>query len=211
MTDNRPISNPLALAVLTLLYERPMHPYEMATTLKEREKEQSIKLRFGSLYSVIDRLKNEGLIVAGETVREGRRPERTIYHITDAGKSEMRDWLRELVSTPVKEYPQFEAGLSLLPGLPPDEAVEMLELRVELLDAMIETIDAQFEQAQAIGMHPLFMVESDYRREILIAERDWIQGLIHRMVEEGWGDAELLEGIPTWRQMHEERERGSNE
>ncbi|TVR70143.1 MAG: PadR family transcriptional regulator [Sphaerobacteraceae bacterium] len=208
MSDKRPVSNPLALAVLSLLYERPMHPYEMATTLREREKAESIKLRFGSLYSVIDRLEQEGLIRAGERIREGKRPERTVYHITEAGSVEMRDWLRELVSTPVKEYPQFEAALSLLPGLPPDEAVEMLELRGELLDGMIEQIDARHEQAVNYGIPALFMIESDYRKQMLECERAWIRQLIEQMVEESWADIELLEGIPTWRQMHAEHNGG---
>lgn len=205
MADKRKVSNPLALAVLTLLYQQPMHPYEMATTLKERRKEQSIKLRFGSLYSVIDRLQREGLIEAGDTVREGRRPERTIYHITEAGKVEMRDWLRELVSTPVKEYPQFEAGLSLLPGLPPDEAVEMLQERIERLNRTIDELSAGMTRATEWGLHPLVLIESDYRMKMLEAERDWTSSLVRQMIDECWADAVLLEGIPTWRQMHEER------
>jgi DNA-binding PadR family transcriptional regulator len=205
MPDNRPVSNPLALAVLALLFERPMHPYEMATTLRERDKAESIKLRFGSLYSVIDRLQEEGLIRAGERVREGKRPERTVYHITDAGKEEMRDWLRELVSTPVKEYPQFEAALSLLPVLAPDEAVQMLEVRLEMLDAMIEESEAKQEHATEMGLPELFMIESQYRIQLLEAERAWIRTLIDRMVDEQWADIELLEGVPTWRQMHEMR------
>jgi DNA-binding PadR family transcriptional regulator len=205
MTDRRSISNPLALAVLALLFERPMHPYEMATTLREREKEESIKLRFGSLYSVIDRLQEAGLIRAGERVREGNRPERTIYHITEAGTEEMREWLRDLVSTPVKEYPQFETALSLIPVLPPDEAVEMLEVRLGLLDAMIEANIAKHEQATKLGIPSLFMIESDYRVRLLKAERDWIGELIERIVEENWADTELMEGIPSWRQMHEIR------
>jgi DNA-binding PadR family transcriptional regulator len=205
MTDKRSISNPLALAVLALLFERPMHPYEMATTLREREKEESIKLRFGSLYSVIDRLQNAGLIRAGERVREGNRPERTTYHITEAGTEEMREWLRDLVSTPIKEYPQFETALSLLPVLPPDEAVDMLEVRLELLDAMIEQNEAKYEQATEVGIPALFMIESDYRIRLLKAERDWIRELIERIVGENWAEIELMEGIPSWRQMHEER------
>src|SRR5215475_6914469 len=75
----RPVANPLALAVLSCLLERPMHPYEISTTLKERNKEQSIKLNYGSLYSVVDSLAKHGLIQAQETSRDGRRPERTVY------------------------------------------------------------------------------------------------------------------------------------
>src|SRR5215472_12302630 len=64
-------SNPLALAVLVLLYERSMHPYEMAATLRQRHKEESIKLRYGSLYTVIEMLEQAGFIRAGKTSREG--------------------------------------------------------------------------------------------------------------------------------------------
>ena len=80
MADRRrSITNPLALAVLACLHERPMHPYEMAATMRERGKEQSIKLNYGSLYTVVDSLAKNGLIEAVEARREGRRPERTVY------------------------------------------------------------------------------------------------------------------------------------
>src|SRR3954451_18876179 len=123
-------SNPLALAVLTCLHERPMHPYEVAQTLRHRAKHESIRLNYGSLYTVVDALEKHGLIRARETVREGRRPERTVYEITDAGRSEMADWLSEMVTTPVNGYPQFEAALSFLPALPPDDALDRLRDRV---------------------------------------------------------------------------------
>ena len=50
-----------------------MHPYEMAGTMRERGKEQSIKLNYGSLYTVVDNLAKHGLIEAVEARREGRR------------------------------------------------------------------------------------------------------------------------------------------
>src|SRR5919199_2688937 len=96
----RRVSNPLALAVLSCLAERPMHPYEISTTLRERGKEQSIKLNYGSLYAVVEALQRHGLIEARETAREGKRPERTVYAITQAGLDEFEDWLAELLSTP---------------------------------------------------------------------------------------------------------------
>src|ERR1700722_16941454 len=102
-------SNPLALAVLALLFERPMHPYEMGLILRQRHKEDSIKLRYGSLYTVIELLLKRGMIAARETAREGRRPERTVYEITAAGTEELHDWMADLVGMPAKEYPQFEA------------------------------------------------------------------------------------------------------
>jgi DNA-binding PadR family transcriptional regulator len=103
-------SNPLALAVLALLFERPMHPYEMGVILKQRHKEDSIKLRYGSLYTVIELLQKRGFIAARETARDGRRPERTVYEITPAGRDELHDWMADLIAAPAKEYPQFEAA-----------------------------------------------------------------------------------------------------
>ena len=99
-------SNPLALAVLALLFERPMHPYEMGVILKQRHKEESIKLRYGSLYTVIELLLRRAFIAARETGRDGRRPERTVYEITPAGRDELRTWMAELIAEPVKEYPR---------------------------------------------------------------------------------------------------------
>ncbi len=136
-------ANPLALAVLALLFERPMHPYEMAATLKQRHKEASIKLRYGSLYTVIELLLARGCIAAKATSREGKRPERTVYRLTDAGREELLDWMRDLLRDPVKEYPQFEAALSLMPVLPPDEAIALLRDRVLRLAGQIAQIETE--------------------------------------------------------------------
>ena len=114
-----------------------MHPYEMATTLRERGKDQSIKLNYGALYTVVEALQQHGLIVAQETEREGRRPERTVYHLTETGRLELIDWISELISRPVKEYTQFEAGLSLIPVLPPEDAAALLTQRCARLEMEI--------------------------------------------------------------------------
>ena len=127
--SRRKVSNPLALAVLACLAEGPMHPYEIASTLRQRHKDVSIKLNYGSLYSVIDALGRNGMVAPKETVRQGKRPERTIYELTGAGHHELTDWLSELLARPVKEYTAFEAGLSLMPVLPPQTAVALLNQR----------------------------------------------------------------------------------
>jgi DNA-binding PadR family transcriptional regulator len=187
MEPRRKRSNPLALAVMVLLYERPMHPYEMAATLRERHKEDSIKLRYGSLYTVIELLVRSGFIAPEKTTREGNRPERTIYRITGTGEGELRDWMREILSTPVKEFPQFEAGLSLLPALPPEEAVDVLETRVAFLNKDIEQIERGIRQAELQGLPALFAVESEYRLAGLKTERGFVEGLIERIGKDGCG------------------------
>src|SRR5918992_2941121 len=110
----RKVGNLLALAVLSYLTQRPMHPYELGRTLREHGDARSIKFNHGSLYMVVGQLAKAGFIAEQETVREGQRPERTVYALTDAGRNELRDWLRELVEEPQHEYPQFVAALSLI-------------------------------------------------------------------------------------------------
>src|ERR1700722_20285663 len=124
-------SNPLALAVLVCLYEKPMHPYEVAQTLRARAKQESVRLNYGSFYAVVESLEKNGFIKATGTVQEGKRPQRTVYAITDAGATEMTDWLTELIGPPAKEYPAFMAGLSFLPALDPDDALAALQRRRE--------------------------------------------------------------------------------
>jgi len=201
--SKRPVSNPLALAVLACLWERPMYPYEMTTTLRERGKEDSIRLNFGSLYAVIKSLEKHGLIVEERTEREGNRPERIVYSITDAGRIEAHDWLRELIGTPTKEYPAFETGLSLLPLLAPDEAIELLRARLVRLDDELEQRSAMAEQAANAGLPELFLVEFHYRVAMIRAEREFVAGLLERL--EG---GELV-GLGAWRSLHELVERGA--
>jgi DNA-binding PadR family transcriptional regulator len=199
MTTPRKLTNPLALAVLVLLFEKTMHPYEMAATLKQRGKEQSIKLRYGSLYTVIGQLEREAFIASAGTEREGGRPERTTYRLTDAGEAEMNSWLRSLVSEPVKEYPQFEAALSLLPALPPQDVQALLTVRLGRLDEHERRMKAEIEGAAAINLPPLFLIESEYALALLRAERTYVEALIH-----GIETAELG-GIEQWRQWHANR------
>jgi DNA-binding PadR family transcriptional regulator len=197
----RPRSNPLALAILTVLQERPRHPYDVAATLRTRHTQDSVKLNFGTLYNVVDGLVGDGFIEATETVREGRRPERTIYRITEAGVRELHEWLTDLVSVPVKEYLQFEAALALLGALPPEEAAEGLRRRLEALDVRIAQMRASEHAAiHTLGLPRLFLIEGEYTRHLAEAEREFVQRLLGE-IEDG-----TLEGVEFWRSHHGEGE-----
>ena len=195
--SRRRVSNPLALAVLGCLCERPMHPYEISTTLRSRGKERSIKLNYGSLYSVVESLQKHRLIASREPTREGRRPERTVYEITPAGRAEFEDWLAELLCTPVREFTSLEAGLSLLPGLPPDEVVRLLEERVEKLRIELGSLEAAGQVSGELQLPELFFVESNYRHAMLRAELEFVRDLVRRIRSSEFG------GTKTWRRLHE--------
>jgi DNA-binding PadR family transcriptional regulator len=204
-------SNPLALAVLALLFERPMHPYEMAATLKQRHKGESIKIRYGSLYTVIELLVKRGFITAKETSREGKRPERTVFTLTASGYDELRVWMQDLLRDPAKEYPQFAAGLSLLPVLAPEQAVGLLRHRALRLSGEASRIEAQLAELaqqdvpvppeelppQLVGKKfpPLFVVEAEFALALVKAELAFVNELVRRITEEAWGPLDL------WREL----------
>src|SRR6266516_3324531 len=208
--SKRKVSNPLALAVLAHLEERPMHPYEMATTMRERGKEHSIKLNFGSLYTVVESLQRAGFITAQETVREGRRPERTVYEITEAGRAELYDWLRELLGEPAKEYPRFMAGLSLLGVLPPAKGIAVLKQRerrlAELLTEGRQMLSGWIDGTRGTAPLPrVFLIETEYELAMREAELNWLRGLL-REIEGG-----TLSGVELWEQFHQLKAAGTSE
>ncbi|HUA30495.1 MAG TPA: PadR family transcriptional regulator [Streptosporangiaceae bacterium] len=190
-------ANPLALAVLTCLYEGPMHPYEVATTLRQRHKDESVRLNFGSLYGVVESLERRGLIEAQETRRSGRLPERTVYRLTEAGQIEMHDWLTDLISTPVKDYPTFQAALSFLPALPPDDVVTLLTERAHRLESEIAAASGARDLIQKKGLPRLLWLEGQFAVVLREAELDFVRQLI-RDIETG-----ALDGTDWWREVHD--------
>jgi DNA-binding PadR family transcriptional regulator len=197
MTKKRKVGNLLALAVLSYLSQGPMHPYELSRTLRNNGDARSIKFNHGSLYMVVQQLARAGFVAERETSREGQRPERTVYELTGAGRDELRDWLRELVGVPQHEYPHFVAALSLIAALPPDEVVELLGARLRRLAEARAEIRALVDDALAQDVHPLFLVEEEYRLALLAAEVEFVERFVDRITDRktGWG--------PQWAQFHE--------
>jgi DNA-binding PadR family transcriptional regulator len=198
MAKRRKVGNLLALAVLTSLAERPMHPYEMAAEMRERGKHHSIKINWGSLYTVVQNLEKHGLIAAAGTSRQGRHPERTIYEITPEGRDELEEWLEELLAVPEREYTRFEAALSMSGILPPDRVVHVLTERARILEASIAGDDAALAKLTE-GLPRVFVVEWEYRVALAKAELAWIKGLLDDI------ENETLDGLEEWRKFHEQQ------
>jgi DNA-binding PadR family transcriptional regulator len=180
----------LALAILTLLHEAPMHPYRMQRLIKERGKDQVINVeQRASLYQTISQLLRAGLIAFWETERQEGFPERTVYKLTDAGHHTALSWMREMLSTPAQDFPEFPAAVSLIPLLTPEDALQQLEIREARITDQIASI-AEEIQAQTASLPRLFLLESEYMWTMLEAELKWIRSVI----------ADLRSGRLTWTQ-----------
>jgi DNA-binding PadR family transcriptional regulator len=153
-----------------------MHPYEMRRLIRERGKDQLMDLRPGSLYRAIEQLDRAGLIQPVETSREGRFPERTVYRITENGLDALEDWMHELLSRPLKDYPQLVNALSFLAVLTPDDARARLEERCVTLEAEIAALDSVLKQPPG-SIPRLLVVEQEYARAMRRAELQWVRAL----------------------------------
>ncbi|HEU5385367.1 MAG TPA: PadR family transcriptional regulator [Streptosporangiaceae bacterium] len=196
MASRRKVGNLLALSLLTLLTERPMYPYEMAATLRHRGKDHSIKINWGSLYTVVQNLEKHGFIETVEVGREGRQPERTTYQITDAGRAELADWLRELISEPEREYTRFEAALAECAVLSPRELTDLLKQRLDALEAASAEHQAGLETWGA-GLPRLFLIESEYHLALRRAETEWVRGLLTEFTDG------TFPGLADWQKFHD--------
>ncbi len=183
-----PQRSALGLVVLWQLFQGPMHVYRMQKLFEATGKDRVVNVRArASLYQTIERLERHGLVRVEETERAEGFPERVVYAITDAGRETARRWLREMLHTTDGEYPEFIAALSILFGLPPEDARAELELRAERLAAMLDATERELDGAPA-GLPRLFVLEEEYRKTVLEAELSWLRGVID----------DLREGRLTW-------------
>jgi DNA-binding PadR family transcriptional regulator len=191
----RKVRNLLGLAVLATVAERPMHPYEMATVIRERGKDRDMALKWGSLYTVVRNLHRHGFLEVAENARHGARPERTVYRITADGRRELQDWVRELIAVPVHEPPRFEAGLSVWVALHPDEVVELLRQRLARLD------EENAAQRVALDEHRkevprMFLVEAEYDLALREADAAFTRALLDELTRGTFPD------LQQWHDWH---------
>ncbi len=189
MSELAPSVSPLALSILELLDERPMHPYELAATMRERHHDEFIRLNFGTLYHTVEVLERSGLVVSVEREKEGRRPERTIYELTEAGRDLLVKVVSEILARPTREYPNFAAGLMFMHHLEAHQAAQLLDERVAALAAKTEKLTRVMAELRTAGVTRLALIELEHKIAMLEAEREWVRKL----------EREITDGRLEWK------------
>jgi len=169
---------PLAIAALGLLDERAMHPYEMYQLLITRAEDRLVKVRPGSLYHTVDRLTREGFVESIGTDREGNRPERTTYQITEAGQLALSQRVAEIIATPINEYNEFPLAIAEAHNLSREVLVELLGRRRLRLLSERETLTGGYSDVVAKKVPKKYWIDITYLKAIADAEIAWIDGLV---------------------------------
>jgi DNA-binding PadR family transcriptional regulator len=172
---------PLAISVLALLNERPMHAYEMYQLLISRQNDRIVKVRPGSLYHTVERLAGQNYLRATGTERAGNRPERTTYEITPEGGEALRRRVETGLEKYVYEYPLFPVVLSEAHNLDVEDALLRFRRRVADLDNWLAELTEALAEAREQGVHEPYWMGGDYLKAQLTSEREWLATTIERI------------------------------
>ncbi|HEY3765122.1 MAG TPA: PadR family transcriptional regulator [Gaiellales bacterium] len=187
MAAPRTPASPLALAVLCLLEVGPLHPYGLQRLIKLWGKDKVVNVgQRATLYKTIQRLHAAGLIAVRSTERDQQFPERTVYELTDEGRSVQHEWLTAMLQTPRNEFPEFPAALSFAMLLAPAEALEVLDRRAAVVRERLQALAG--ELAEFGHLPRVTLLETEYERAVVAAELAWLDAAV----------ADLREGALTW-------------
>ncbi|MGH2366085.1 MAG: PadR family transcriptional regulator [Chloroflexota bacterium] len=182
----------LSLTVLALLVEQPRHPYDIQRLIRQRHKSFA-EGKWRSLYHAVDELQKQHFIEPAETSREGKRPERTVYRITEEGAEEFADWLKELLESPRDEHPTFTAAVSFLGYLPRATVLDALRSRAVSLQSEVAALNAALHAlCDEFGLPRLVVLEHECARALKEAELQWTRSII----------ADIDRGVLAWDPEH---------
>ena len=188
----------LAMTVLELLHERPMHPYEMTQLMRERWVDHRVKLRPGSLYHTVERLEAQEIIEITDTQRQGRRPERTVYALTDFGRDTFAEQARTMLASPSPEYTSYPVALSAGAELTAEDFLTQIRVRAAKLTGEVAYERAIWQKLCEKGLPRMYWIDFDFQLHQRQSELDWTNKLIADL-ESGqipWPDGEPGE-VPT--------------
>ncbi|APU18771.1 PadR family transcriptional regulator [Actinoalloteichus sp. GBA129-24] len=179
MTSRARRRSPLSVQVLQLLDEEPMHAYRMQRLIADRQKDRIVNIaQRNSIYQTLDGLLREELIEVHRVEQEPGRPERTVYRLTESGRTTLDAWLRTMLSAPAREFPEFPVAIAALPSLTPELAIELLAERVRTLQEKLNRADDEAAAAERLGLPRLLFLEHEYLRTLTEAELRWVEEVL---------------------------------
>ncbi len=171
----------IGVSVLALLAERPMHPYEMYQTLRERHDDIVMPVSVGSLYHAVSRLAEHGHVRPVATEQVGNRPERTTYEILESGLDTMRARLYELLAAPTPLSQADHTGVGELHNLTPETVLSALDARIAALDGQIAEHESLLADAQVRNVDPIYLLYGSYATSQQHHEREWFAAVRDRI------------------------------
>jgi DNA-binding PadR family transcriptional regulator len=172
------------LVILALLRERPLYGYEIKQIIEEHMSDWT-SIAFGSIYFALDKLAEEKFIEKVKVAQQGKRPSRSVYQITDAGRDEFLRLLRSVWGELERQYFAIDVGLAFMDALPLDEIKGYLSRRAAQLEEILGHLDSHQQETLAEQGTPRSAVAIfDHSRAHCQTELAWTRDLLAK-VERG--------------------------
>jgi DNA-binding PadR family transcriptional regulator len=163
---------PAELTLLGLLVEKPRHGYELDEVISTRGMREWTEIGFSSIYYLLGRLRDRGLITEIDTPRPARGKARRVYGPTAEGRLACARSAEAAVAELRPVFPPILVGLANQPVIAPERLRAALDRRAAALTEKIAAISAARDaQPEMPGfVRAIF----DYALGQLTAEQQWL-------------------------------------
>ncbi|MBN2281340.1 MAG: helix-turn-helix transcriptional regulator [Candidatus Marinimicrobia bacterium] len=163
------------ITLLGILNENPNHAYQLEHLLQEKNLKDKVDLAFSSIYATLKKLEKRGMVL-GHIQKLPKQPEKKIYSITEKGKQELIENLKQNLSKPEFEKSSFELCLHFSNFIPKLELKEILKIYEAELTRMIQN---QIKEITILKTEdPVKRALFNRSLKLWQAEKQWLKELI---------------------------------
>lgn len=171
----------IRVLILGVLSTEPLHGYDVRRTLEGWHAEQWAHVAYGSIYSALTKMADEGLVEVVGGGAGGRGAGRITYAVTDVGRQEFLRLLRDYWWGSQPTIDPFQVALTFMDRLPRDEVLAALRQRAERSRAFLAHFEALWPSMRPPGL-PRFMDENRRLDALHVeAEARWIDSLVDKI------------------------------
>lgn len=123
-------------SLLAILDQGPCYGYQLRAEF-DRRTGSTWHLNVGQIYSTLDRLERDELVVKGDTDEHGH----VYYEITDAGSAEAARWLSETVDRQQSARDELAIKIALAATLPGVDVVSVIDAERTAARAHLEELE----------------------------------------------------------------------
>jgi len=170
------------LIILGLLMGGEKHPYEMQHIMRMRKMDKFTSLYKGSIYFAVERFKDVGLIEVSGVIKEDKRPDKTLYKITDAGKTEFQELLMEQFTKEEQFYDPIYTALVFANYSDSRTIANLIEQKIKYIEKKIKVMETSYEEIKPTvprSVHHIYIGLIEHAKTDL----RWLQSLKNDALE----------------------------
>lgn len=169
------------IVVLGLLRESPRYGYEIKMII-DNVMSHVIDISSGSLYYGLKKLQERGLVEEASVEKIGKRPERSIYNITEEGQFYLDSELPRVIFPRSQPFFPLDLALYFFPFISKQEQARRLKMRLEYIK-QVQKFFAKFQEELEEIVPPNQMFILKHRLQFIAMERKFIQEVYDRLVD----------------------------